>query len=258
MIITTAGRVTTDLIQYANELSFIYQVPYIERKKQSLNQLKSLYQVDILVVGKEKLFLSPFKSSDKLFFHLNLAMVRAKRLLNNKEDAFVTAANLEKGMSVLDCTFGLASDSIIASLVVGEQGVVTGLEASKAIYMLTSEGLKQTDSSYDSINEAMRRINVQHAHHLSYLTQQPTNAVDVVYFDPMFQEAIDTSNGLNPIRQHALHEDLTAEAIEEAKRVAKQRVVIKDYWKSERFQAFGFTQLKRKTALFHYGIIDVN
>ncbi len=31
-------------------------------------------------------------------------------------------------MTVLDCTLGMASDSIVASYVVGESGKVTGLE----------------------------------------------------------------------------------------------------------------------------------
>jgi hypothetical protein len=83
------------------------------------------------------------------------------------------------------------------------------------------------------------------------------NSFDVVYFDPMFQEQIDESNGINGIKAIALYTTLTPMAIQEAKRVAKQKVVLKDHWKSSRFEEHGFTVQKRKTSKFHYGTIDI-
>ena len=92
---------------------------------------------------------------------------------------------------------------------------------------------------------------------LYYLQHAEANSFDIVYFDPMFQEGIEESNGINAIRKQAITSDITAEIIEEAKRVAKERVVLKDHWKSKRFQELGFTQFKRKTSLFHYGTIEL-
>ncbi|MGP4041214.1 class I SAM-dependent methyltransferase [Gracilibacillus sp. D59] len=257
MIITTAGRVTPQLIQYAQRLSVNYQIPYIKRNGYSIQKLKDYYQEDVIVAGKDRLFISSLNKKTSLFFHPNLAMVRAKRLLRTEEDPFVTTAKLEKGMSVLDCTVGLASDSIIASMAVGSNGSVTGLEGSKAIYIITNEGLKTCNSSNDILDTAMRRIKVKHIPYLEYLNQLESNVYDVVYFDPMFQEAINTSDGFNPIRTHALENNLIVEALEEAKRVARKRVVLKDHWKSDRFNRYGFTQIKRKTSLFHYGVIEL-
>ncbi len=79
----------------------------------------------------------------------------------------------------------------------------------------------------------------------------------MVYFDPMFQISIESSNGLNSIREHAFFTELNEALIHEATRVARQRVVLKDHWKSVRFEKLGFTQHKRKTSLFHYGTIEV-
>ncbi|WP_208590911.1 class I SAM-dependent methyltransferase [Gracilibacillus suaedae] len=257
MILTTAGRATPKLIQDAQQLSTKYQLPYMKRSGRSIQQLKDDYQEDVMVVEKNRLSLSPLDEQMNLFFHPNLAMVRAKRLLRKEEDPFVRAAKLEKGMSILDCTLGLASDSIIASLAVGSDGLVTGLEGSKTIYIIVNEGLQHFISADEMFNRAMRRIKVQHVQHLEYLQQQKSNAFDVVYFDPMFHEAIDASDGLNLIRAKALEDDLTALVLEEAKRVALSRVVLKDHWKSERFRQYGFIQYKRKNSLFHYGVIEL-
>nr|WP_295971709.1 hypothetical protein [uncultured Bacillus sp.] len=47
-------------------------------------------------------------AKENIFFHPNLAMVRAKRMLNGQVDPLITAAGLKEGMSFLDCTLGLA------------------------------------------------------------------------------------------------------------------------------------------------------
>ena len=49
-------------------------------------------------------------------------MFRVKRLMRGEHDPFVQATQLESGMTVLDCTLGMASDSIVASYMVGESG----------------------------------------------------------------------------------------------------------------------------------------
>ncbi|WP_163539278.1 class I SAM-dependent methyltransferase [Gracilibacillus sp. YIM 98692] len=257
MIITTAGRSTNRLITHSKRLSATYQLPFIERKGQSIENLKKLYKDDILVVGKDQLFISCLDGDQKLFFHPNLAMVRSKRVVNGEEEPFLSTTKLIKGMSILDCTLGLASDSIIASLAVGAGGSVIGIEGSKSLYILAKEGLSSLNSRHEWFDQAMRRISVIHDDHYSYLKKAETNAVDIVYFDPMFHKSIHTSNGINPLRKQAISSDLTMDVIKEAKRVARQRVVIKDHWQSERFNQFGFIQFKRKTSPFHYGSIEL-
>jgi hypothetical protein len=71
----------------------------------------------------------------------------------------------------------------------------------------------------------------------------------------MFEETVDSS-GIAPLRSFASYSDLTMDAVIEAKRIAKKRVVLKDHFRSERFVKFGFTQHIRKTSKFHFGTIE--
>ncbi|MUK88851.1 hypothetical protein GMD78_10650 [Ornithinibacillus sp. L9] len=257
MIITTAGRSQSELVSQAKRLSHSYGLPYLERNGAPIERLKRQYQEDIVVVGKERLFISPLQGEEKLFFHPNLAMVRAKRVFKGEEEPLISTAKLKEGMSFLDCTLGLASDSIIASIAVGASGSITGIEGNQLLYFLAREGLASFVSGNDFFNQAMRRINVIHNDHYSFLLGAETGSFDVVYFDPMFHTGINTSTGINVIRKQALTTNISVDVINEAKRVARKRVVIKDHWKSERFDQLGFTQHKRKTSLFHYGTIEL-
>ena len=81
--------------------------------------------------------------------------------------------------------------------------------------------------------------------------------MDVVYFDPMFEEALTDSTGINPIRNWAAYTPLTAEVIEEAKRVARKRIVMKNHYHSPLFDQHGFQVIKRPSAKFHFGVIEL-
>ncbi|MFC3418475.1 class I SAM-dependent methyltransferase [Salinicoccus hispanicus] len=257
MIVTTGGRTDSSTIEYARKIAGSYGCTYVERNKKSISMLKSIHRQDITVVSRKGISVTPLDEETSMSFHPNMAMVRARRLLNNEEDAFISAAELEPGMRLLDCTMGLASDSIIASLVTGSSGEVTAVEADPLLHMVVSEGLKIYESSIDEMNEAMRRITTIHSDHHSYLKTLPDDAFDVVYFDPMFHESIEASNGIQSIHSQAHQAELTKEIIDEARRVAARRIVLKDHFKSSRFSQLGFSQLKRRTSLFHYGYMDV-
>ena len=92
-------------------------------------------------------------------------------------------------------------------------------------------------------------------HSLDYLKQQYNDSVDVVYFDPMFEETIDASTGLQSIQRMADYSGLTNELIEEAKRVAKKRVVLKAHFRSPMFETYGFMRCIRPSSTSHFGVI---
>lgn len=257
MIITTGGRTDQDTTARAKALAGKYQYPFIERDKRSIGALFEKYETDIATVGREKLTIIPRSSKEPIHFHPSLSMIRAKRLINGESDAFTEACRLTAGMSLLDCTMGLAADSITASLVTGEEGRVTAVESSPLLHMLATEGLKTYQSKIPVVDEAMRRIKTVHADHCDHLRMLPDDSFDIVYFDPMFQEKIEASNAIRKISGQAEKNSLTRETIKEAKRVARHRVVLKDHWRSWRFEQFGFDQLKRKTSQVHYGRIEV-
>ncbi|MEH7273891.1 class I SAM-dependent methyltransferase [Neobacillus vireti] len=256
MFVTTAGRTNQQMIEIAMETASKLGVPYIPRKKKSIELLQKETTSDCIVVGKERLELFHMESAHPFFFHPNSAMFRIKRLINGEHDPFAEAAQLTKGMSFLDCTLGLASDSIVASYLVGNSGMVTGTEGQKYLAFIVKEGLKSWDSEYPVMNEAMARIQVIHSRALDYLKILPEHSVDCVYFDPMFDESILESDGIKALGQLALYEDLTKEMIDEALRVAKHRVLLKEHYKSQRFERYGFQIYRRKTAKFHFGVLE--
>ncbi len=102
----------------------------------------------------------------------------------------------------------------------------------------------------------MKRIRVHSGDSFEYLLDLDDDSADIVYFDPMFDDGIEESNGIAPLRKWA-HSEFTLDgALNEALRVARKRVVLKDHWKSPRFEKYGFRVKKRKTALFHYGVLE--
>jgi hypothetical protein len=256
MFVTTAGRTNQQMIEKAIDIADGLEVPYIHRRKRPIQTLQIETNSECIVVGKERLELFPFGAKQPFFFHPNSAMFRIKRLANGEHDPFAEAAQLTEGMSFLDCTLGLASDSIVASYIVGADGMVTGTEGQKYLAFMVEEGLKTWDSENDDMNKAMARIQVIHSHALEYLKSLPNNSFDCVYFDPMFDESILESDGIKALGQIALYDDLNEETIEEALRVSNRRVLLKDHYKSKRFEKYDFHVMRRKTAKFHFGFFE--
>lgn len=256
MIVTTAGRTNEEMTTYAKEVAADLESKFIVRNDVPIYELHNKYNDDILVAGKNRLAIYPNGTEESFFFHPNSAMFRVKRLMRGEHDPFLQAAQLEGGMTILDCTLGMASDSIVASYAVGQSGQVIGLEGNRYMAYVMEKGLKQWDSGVAEMNEAMRRITVKHAEHLSFLKQCEDNSYDVVYLDPMFEETVLESDGIRGLKHFALYNDITDETIEEAMRVAKKRVVLKDHFRSIRFERHNFFVYKRKSAKFHFGVIE--
>ncbi|WP_338789449.1 class I SAM-dependent methyltransferase [Metabacillus sp. FJAT-53654] len=258
MIVTTSSRPDDQLIQTAMEIAFELNGSYVKRSKQAVEYLKKNYRDNTLVVGKSRLELHFLDQNNPLFFHPNSAMFRIKRLLKGEKDPFSEACNLQVGDSFLDCTLGLASDSIVASYIVGKEGIVKGIEESSSLAYIVKTGLQQWETGLEVLDNAMKRIDVSSNDHLTFLRGCPNNSYDVIYFDPMFEETIEESIGILPLKSIANFTPLKKEAINEAKRVAKRRIVLKDHWRSTRFEENGFIVNIRKSAKFHYGVIEIS
>ncbi len=255
MIVTTAGRTTEQMIQTARKVANDLGYHYFQRNKRSIHTLFKEKQQDVLVIGKSRFEWYRIEGGDPIFFHPNTAAFRVKRWLNGEVEPFLQATDLKEGMTFLDCTLGLASDSIMASMATGKQGQVVGIEGNKLLAYLVKTGLKTWESDMHQMNEAMKRIEVLQGNHQAILSKLSDDSFDVVYFDPMFHEHIEESNGIAPLRNVGVQDELMEQTIRDAQRVARHRVVLKDHWKSERFERLGFTVLKRKTAKFHYGYV---
>src|SRR5699024_4434617 len=115
--------------------------------------------------------------------HPSMAQLRLKRMLDGQHDPLVEAARLREGDRVIDCTAGMAADSIVLSHVVGKTGQVIALESNRMLQIIVEAGLQAYDSELVELNEAMRRIQLIWAEHTDYLSELPSKSVDVIYFD---------------------------------------------------------------------------
>lgn len=255
MIVTTAGRTNEEMVQRAKNIAQDLGCMYIQRSKKSIHTMLRDFDQDVLVIGKNRYEWYRENEEEPIFFHPNTAGFRVKRWLQGEREPFLEATELNEGMSCLDCTLGLASDSIMASLATGENGKVSGIEGNEVLAYLVKNGLAAWVSDIDPLVAAMRRIEVIHGNHQEILSNLPDNSFDVVYFDPMFDVEIRESDGIAPLRNIAVKGGFNEQTLQEAIRVAKSRVVLKDHWQSDKFAKFQFTVLKRKTAKFHYGYI---
>jgi hypothetical protein len=256
VIVTTAGKNAGKLTAKAKDIAALLGGIFFERGSHSIRSIIDLFHDDVMMIGVEKISFYPKEGSEPFFFHPNSAMFRSKQFLRGEDDAFLSAAKIEKGMKVLDCTLGLGSDSIIASLATGPDGVVTGLESSKPISYVVQSGLKIWDSGLPEMNAAMRRIQVINSDYNEYIRKLEDDSYEIVYFDPMFETTIQ-SPGMQGLKGSADFRPITHDIVKEALRVASNRVVMKDSRTSSKFNELGFQVMKRN-ASFLYGFIQKN
>lgn len=256
MIVTTSSRANSMIIQKAKEIAAEVGGQFQLRGRDSIQDIQTHFNSEVIVVGKTRTELFLSESNEPIFFHPNSAMFRIKRLLNGGHDPLVDACVLTEGMTFLDCTLGLASDSIVASFAIGRSGAITGVEGNRTTAYLVQAGLKTWDSGIPEMNQAMNAIEVIWSNSYEYLKTCKDQSFDVIYFDPMFEETIESS-GIKGLKQLALYDDVTKEMIHEAKRIARKRIVLKDHWKSTRFNNLGFIPIVRKSSNFHYGVLEL-
>ncbi|MFF2456232.1 class I SAM-dependent methyltransferase [Peribacillus simplex] len=257
MFVTTVGRAGKETMILAKRLAEELKIPFIARRKRSVRDIQAEQnEDDCLVFGNKRMELYRYQEKEPFFFHPNLAMIRIKRIMHGESDPFLVAGDINEGNAVLDCTMGLGSDAIVSSFAVGEHGQVVALEGNQYLALLVGHGMKTWENAEEKMVSAMRRVEVMHGDHYEILKTLPDNHFDVVYFDPMFEETIQESNGIRGLTHFAVGKELSVEIMDEAKRVARKRVVLKDHFRSSRFEEFGFEVIKRKTSKFHFGFIQ--
>ncbi|MET3574910.1 class I SAM-dependent methyltransferase [Bhargavaea ullalensis] len=230
---------------------------FVPRKKRSVRKLMNEYGCPVVVAGKDRYEYHTDPDVQPLFFHPGLAAIRIKRLRDGGRDVMADTCGLRPGDSFLDCTLGLGTDSTVASFIVGAEGRVTGCEADPVVAYIVSQGLEGYTDSEPEVLEAMRRIEVRSEEAGEYLAGCPDNSRDIVYLDPMFEEAIEESAAFAPLRSAGVHGLPGDRLFEEARRVARRRVVIKAHFKSALFDRYGFRQIERPNTKFHYGVLEV-
>ena len=258
MIITTAFDETEELIKRAKELSDSLQLPYVPRNKKTVKYLLEYVDSHIFVVNNQ-LGLSYYEQGyDEIFFHPNMSMHRIKQIKSGQSDSLMTACKLQEGMTFLDCTLGLASDTLVANYVVGPTGKVTSLEKSYPLSILVKEGLDYyANHEKPEWKSLINQINIINMDNLEYLKQCPDESVDVIYFDFMFNQSVESSHGIKIIKPVVSYDVMTQEHVNEALRVAKQRVVVKSSYGNEMIGRLGFKiERSNQKRHFFYGVIE--
>jgi len=257
LIVTTVQHPSEEINALSHHIADTLHIPFVPRAKHSLMSMKIHYQVDNIIVVSKKGPLINTPGGD-YFFHLNMAELRIKNLLKGQHDHMVSAMGLAPGMSVLDCTLGLATDAIVASYVVGPTGSVLGIETSPFVAFIADYGLRHFVTDEEELTNALRRIEVKQAHSYKFLATLPTNSYDVVFFDPMFRHPIHSSSNVKPLRYLADNSPLPKNTLKEACRIAKKRVVVKESNNSNEFTRLGITTVcGGKYSRVHFGIIEI-
>ncbi len=254
--VTTSHRPTKASLDLARQFACCLQVPFVERNDQSLKALAINRKVKgFVVVGARRV--SYFSGGQEFFFHPGLAGLRIKELKNGKTDQMIKCMSLGPGAHVLDCTLGLAADSIVASFVAGKKGRVTGLEDSPIIAALVKHGLATYPGPEEDLTGAMRRIEVININHKEYLSGLIPRSYDIVYFDPMFRLPRRHSPAMDTLRALANPRPVDRETIGLALRASAQRVVMKERRGSTEFKRLGFDRIDGgRYAPVVYGIME--
>lgn len=255
-VVTTGGRPDESSVQLANDAAHELGYEFVERNKRSVVRLQKEYNANCLVAGKNRYELYRIGMDKPFFFHPNSAAFRLKRLVNGESDPLIEAAQLGIEDTFLDCTLGLASDSIIASFICGKRGRVVGIEGDVDVAFITSRGLRSFPSESKTLLDAMARVEVVTSDAVSHLRKQPDASWDVVYMDPMFNVPIAESSNFTPLRQVGVHSSLSKEWFEQALRVCRRRVIVKDRFDSPVFERFGLSRNVRPNTKFHFGFIQ--
>ncbi|WP_256757454.1 class I SAM-dependent methyltransferase [Cohnella sp. WQ 127256] len=258
MIVTTSERPPVETIEHAMSIATELEVSYAPRSNKTIRALQTKWEEEAIVVVSPQEIRLMQEGQQPFYFHPSMALVRLKRLRSGGNDTLISVSGAVTGDTVLDCTAGLCSDSLVFKYVVGEQGKVVAMEASRTLHVIVREGLQTYKTGLADIDQAMRGIQTVQGQHQELLSRMEDNSADIVYFDPMFEKPVTTSNSMVPIRSQAVRESLTREAVKDAIRIARKKVVLKDHRDSGQFERLGFRLARVSASAVAYGVIEID
>ncbi len=228
LVVTTSRHPHPAHLAEASRWAALLDAPVVPRNDLSLIRLTETHGVPgVLVLGGDRVTYYEPARDLLYFFHPGMSRRRIRNLKAANGDPMITAMQVGPGDSVLDCTLGRGADATVAAHVVGLEGRVVGIEKVPVLAWLTVDGLQHYEIEDAATREAMRRVEADCADSADFLGDQADGSFDAVYFDPIFEQMVAGASSMVPLRQLASHEPLTREALIEARRVARRRVVIK-------------------------------
>ncbi|MDO4179061.1 MAG: class I SAM-dependent methyltransferase [Phascolarctobacterium sp.] len=214
-------------IEQAKAWAKALNVPYIQRThKENLGEMLARHQLDVIIVAQNN-GPSIYSPQGEFSYHQNMTYLRFLNIETGKGDHLIDALDLKPGMRVLDGTLGLAQDAAIASLIVGESGLVVGTEASKLLHFCVNYGLQNYETDSPRLTAAMRRIKTYNLTAKEFLQICKPNDFNVIYFDPMFKRPVKGAMAMDALRPLSYDKPLDAETINLALKIAP-KIVIKE------------------------------
>jgi len=229
LAITTAVKPGIAIEAQAESLAAEIGAPFIPRLGRPLPQIFDTAGVDrLLIAGADHLRLRDRATGTEYYFHPNMFLIRGSNVLRGVPDHFLQATGLGSGDSLLDCTLGFASEAALASFTVGESGQVVGLESVPELAAVARAGVQDFPIPSAVLGAALRRVRVITADYSAYLRGCESQSFDVVYFDPFFDKRLTGSEAsVSPLFVFGNPAPLDPDAVREACRVARRRIVIK-------------------------------
>ncbi len=126
---------------------------------------------------------------------------------------------------VFDGTLGLANDAVHVAAVTGAR--VDGCEASAVLHALLEEGLPRIARSAEPWAAAATRVTARLGDSAAALAALPDDAVDAVLLDPMMSRRKRSAPSFDLLRAFAVPDRASPRLLQEARRVARRRVVLK-------------------------------
>ncbi|MHB8876585.1 MAG: class I SAM-dependent methyltransferase [Myxococcaceae bacterium] len=222
LAVTCSGHCEPKLVQRARAGAAAFGLPFIARgQKQALSELLESDADAFLVYGADGLTL--WDKEGWLRFTPGMAHLRVKHIDSGfRDDHLIRLGELRDGDQVLDCTLGLCADALVAARAVGPEGRVVGVEKSRAVLAVVTEGLAAHDPGPRSC-----RVELVAGDAAEVLRQSADGSFDCVLFDPMFAKPRRSSEAFESLRRHADYTPLTPQMLEDARRVARRWVLIK-------------------------------
>ena len=249
--VTTAIQASEKAKKRARKVCKDLNNPYFERKKLGIKKLLAMHELDYLIIVHDDKLLVKNGECD-LFWHPGTAVLKLWDTGTGVNNQLLKAVCPEPDDVILDCTLGYGSDAIVLASALTGQGHVIGLEGSEIIAYLTKNGLENYQNIKDEVKKAMSKVKVVHADHGAYLKEMASDSVDIVYFDPMFQNPNMKSKSMNALRDFAKMNTLNKDTVYEALRVCKKRVIVKERIGSGVFQSLG---IENRVGEIRYGSV---
>lgn len=234
-------------------LSKRFNCPYLARERNSIEDLFEHYNLYRAIIVAKNGWRYQDRQGNRFAFHPNMSALRIKQLQNGQKDLMVECSKMTEGDAVLDCTLGMGADAIVSSFVVGKKGKVVALESQAVIAAIVEHGLATYETDRKELKRAMRAITVVHADYRTYLPTLEDNSFDIVLFDPMFRKTVQKSIAMQQLKPLANSDPVDSKSIQEALRVARKAVLLKERRGSPEFKRFGF-QVVKEASTYAWGV----